>query len=318
MKPPAKIKLTKPGFEGYTGNFGPVHFTDGVSDYEVPFHLVNRIAGSTMVEYIDADGKSLGQAGPSVNILENTTTRLDAVDEIARQTEAEREREQQARVLAAEKPPVDKFYTLEELQKIADGGIKPLREIAKPWGVKDKSIPGLIKEILGAQGDYLKDRDQRRIKAGLVTGDAAAAAAGSGDDSPATEGQVSGRLQRLIDIAGAASIATAINDFGPNGETDPDAGDESKMRNLETEKAEREALEAEAAALRAKAEADAKAALEDKIEDGTVAAEQMGTETTDAPESEGEAKPESEGEGDDEKVESQADAEADAAKEQGE
>lgn len=175
MKAPAKIKIIKRGFEKYSGFLGPIRFEDGVSVDVVPFYLVNRIAASLEVAYLDED-EAEAPAGAAVALMENLTTRANEVEELARQTEDERTLEQRAAAVARDRAPVDKFFTKEELETVADKGIKALREVAQPWGVKGRAIPELVREILAAQSAYLKDRDARRAAVGLATENEAAAA----------------------------------------------------------------------------------------------------------------------------------------------
>ena len=63
--------------------------------------------------------------------------------------EADAKAIQASNVIDADAQP---FYTFEQLGDVVDeSGIQGLRDIAKPYGVKGRSIPDLISAILRAQ-----------------------------------------------------------------------------------------------------------------------------------------------------------------------
>ena len=62
---------------------------------------------------------------------------------------------------------VTRFYTLEELEKIADNkGLKGLREVAKPLGIKGTSINGLIEAIMEVAGKPVEVKEGTEIVEG--------------------------------------------------------------------------------------------------------------------------------------------------------
>jgi len=129
-----KIKITEPGFAGYTGNLAMVDFVDGVSTREcTPFELT-RLGAIMRFEHADS-GVQIGAASEA---LASRTTPMGGV------------------VAASIEPPavvtVPQIYTYEELAAIADSeGIVGLRKIGDALDVKSRSIPELIKVILEAQ-----------------------------------------------------------------------------------------------------------------------------------------------------------------------
>lgn len=151
------LKLVQPGFENFTGDFGITPFKDGVSLEPVPRLLADRISSSLLVVEIDApdaetpDDAQAGAASRLVtgNLLSITLKTLETAT-------PEQMADEKARIAEAAKkakiPESARFYEQTELEEIATSkGIDGLREIAKVWNVKDRSINGLIREIMKAQ-----------------------------------------------------------------------------------------------------------------------------------------------------------------------
>lgn len=127
-----KIKITQPGWAGYTGLLGMVEFIDGVSADEVSRADAAQIGGIVSVEDVES-GRN-----PSASQL--------IVD--SRQAEAPVEA-----VAAAPAEPVSApAHSKASLEAVADQhGIKGIRELADPLGLKGNSIAELIEKILTAQ-----------------------------------------------------------------------------------------------------------------------------------------------------------------------
>lgn len=161
-----RLKITSKGWETYTGYLGMVEFQDGVSVRPVDRVLSDRIASAVSMVFVDESGVELDPAGPAHRIVGGATV---SVDPSQMDLASDEELAEEAARIAAELPPPPpdvKIHSLEELEEIAGKkGINALREVAKPWGVRDRSIPGLIAEILKAQADYVaKGRDgQERL-----------------------------------------------------------------------------------------------------------------------------------------------------------
>jgi hypothetical protein len=123
-----KIKLVQPGWEALTGLFGGVDFADGVSVNDVADADARRLANIVSIERLDGSNPSSSQA-----VLDSQSTSMQVVPE---------------RTVAA---PVT-AYTQEGLEAIASKkGIKGLREVSEPLGVKASGIAELIELILKAQ-----------------------------------------------------------------------------------------------------------------------------------------------------------------------
>jgi hypothetical protein len=124
-----KIKMVQPGYEGFTGNFGGVEFVDGVSIADVAPMVATRIANVVRVENVE------GGANPSASQA--------ALDSYSKPME-----------LRPQDTPAPKpqKYTEAELEAIAGKeGIKGLRKISDPLGVKSNGIAELIALILKVQ-----------------------------------------------------------------------------------------------------------------------------------------------------------------------
>lgn len=121
-----KLKLVQKGYEGFTGLFGVTEFKDGVSVNDVPLREARNIAISIKTEYEDGSDPN-----PAQNLLNSMHNKAG---------------EAPAEVKTPAQPPVD--FELGKLEAIADkDGIKGLREIADPLGIKGNSIKELIKNL---------------------------------------------------------------------------------------------------------------------------------------------------------------------------
>lgn len=160
---PRKIKIAQPGWEGFTGQFGPVEFKDGVSLGPVDQVFVDRCAAEIKI----VDAETGAPVGVQERLIEAQCVTLDVLDRLPRATEAD--------VAPAPKPapaPVQvaedvKTWTDEELMAIADDqGIKGLREIGDAMGAKGRAIPELINNILQIQDERARAAASRLPREG--------------------------------------------------------------------------------------------------------------------------------------------------------
>lgn len=150
---PRRIRIVQKGWETYTGNFGGVDFTDGLSDVAIPETFSDRIC--TQIRAVDAEtGDSIG---PQQRMIDARTARMPVAVHLEHATVTKQEQlEADAAVLVAsgdlEAKQETIFYTYEELCVLVEKkGIQGLRDVALPYGVKARSIPDLIENILNAQ-----------------------------------------------------------------------------------------------------------------------------------------------------------------------
>lgn len=159
-----RIKIIEPGWDGYTGQLGTLHFEDGISttspsqrerDY---FGVVIRIAE------VNQDGSEGEVISANADLIRIDKLEMPVHVPILK-TDEEREAENPTPVVPAPDPmqsivaPAEpaKRYTRDELEAIADKeGIKGLRGIGAPLGAKNTSIIKLIDEILEAQAKAAK------------------------------------------------------------------------------------------------------------------------------------------------------------------
>jgi len=157
-----KLKITAPGWDNFTGEFCQVNFVDGISESVLPRTILDRVAGIVQCELLDTDGNGVGQAGITARIVGGAAVPM-VVAKLEVMTEDEQAAERKDALARALRNPVSQIYTEGQLEQIASTeGLKGLREISDPWGVRERSITKLIGLILGAQNDYLanaKDRD---------------------------------------------------------------------------------------------------------------------------------------------------------------
>lgn len=142
-----KLRLTQDGFASYTGQMGVVQFVDGLSIADVKPSDAVRMAAVMQCEWEDGSPANVAQA-----ILDNAHTPAPMAAPVAPQVPVA-PAAPQAPVTVAETvaPAGPTVYTRESLEAVADQkGIKGLREIAAPLGIKAHSIAELIDEILAA------------------------------------------------------------------------------------------------------------------------------------------------------------------------
>ncbi len=138
-----KLRLTQPGFETYTGQMGVVFFEDGLSTTDVrPLDAV-RMAAQFLCEWEDGTTASVAQS-----LLDHANTPAPVF------LVGEKQHDQDALNAGTQVEPgttATSAFTEEELSKIADEqGIKGLREIAEPLGIKGNSIKELIAALAKA------------------------------------------------------------------------------------------------------------------------------------------------------------------------
>lgn len=152
-----KLKITQAGFENYTGPLGPVEFVDGVSVEAVPVITADRLAAGMSLQKLDEAGNEIGQAGAAARMVGGVTIPAEVLTPLKNASEEDISADRRRVAEAQKRPPVSRIYSVNELKAIADeGGISALREVAKPWGVRERSIPKLIQEIMQAQGEFQK------------------------------------------------------------------------------------------------------------------------------------------------------------------
>jgi len=133
-----KLRLTGSGFENFTGQMGAHEFLNGVSTTDVTERDAIRLSGVFHTEWVDP---SVGVQHPSLaqRLLDNGSVEATNNLQLGAQGEAAPE------VVVEPK----KVWTEADLAAVADrDGIKGLREIADPLGLKSNSILELINLIL--------------------------------------------------------------------------------------------------------------------------------------------------------------------------
>lgn len=173
-----RIKIIQSGWETFTGEFAGMVFVNGETEEPATQVTTDRIAAE--LDVIDADtGLPLG---PQHRLLASQCVTLEAVEALERAseqpeepkvpvtgdedpaTENESEAEETGENAIVTEPEI---WTEEKLAAVADDkGIKGLREIADPMGVRGRAIPELITEILAAQKAKLEEAANRLPREG--------------------------------------------------------------------------------------------------------------------------------------------------------
>ena len=144
-----KVRLTQPGFENYTGQMGVIFFVDGLSTDDVSSMDARRLSAVMSCEAEDGSNISLTQ-----DLIDKNNDEAPVVPELQRGNDTVPEMEQGVALIEeegdeVESPEGPKVYTQAELEAIADAeGIKGIRAIAEPLGIKNNSIAGLINELV--------------------------------------------------------------------------------------------------------------------------------------------------------------------------
>jgi hypothetical protein len=162
-----KVKIVEPGWAGFTGQFGVFDFVDGVSVEDIGRADAAQLAALVAIENAE-DGTNPSDAQRLIDTYSGTVA-----PEGTKPADA------------PELPPEPgKVYTPDELAAAADkGGIKAVRAIADPLGIRGTSIAQLIGQILTMQGEKQKQAEQA---AAVAASEAAAKQAESAGGSEPT------------------------------------------------------------------------------------------------------------------------------------
>jgi hypothetical protein len=147
----SKIRLTQPGFEHYTGQMGVLVFEDGLSTSDVSENDARRMGAVMRCEWENTGA----DPGNAQRLLDNLNTPAPVFVADGQGTDHDSE----AALTASKVQEVERIedipktsetkWSQEQLEAIADkDGIKGLRAIAEPLGIKGTSIRELIREIL--------------------------------------------------------------------------------------------------------------------------------------------------------------------------
>lgn len=144
-----KLRLTQPGFATYSGQMGVIQFVDGVSSDDVQSIDAIRMAAVMLCEWADGSSPSIAQA-----ILDHAHTPAPMLlpgEPAPSDTATTLEAPPSQSLPISQSLPVS--YTEAQLAAIADrDGIKGLRVIGDPLGIKANSIIDLITAILAQAG----------------------------------------------------------------------------------------------------------------------------------------------------------------------
>lgn len=208
------IKITQPGFEGYTGDLGSTPFVDGVSVEPLTRRQMDHIAALLSVVIVDEDEEEI-QAGVTARLVGGATIRAEVATPLARQTEAEKASELATVKKVAGVAPSTRVYKLEELETIASkDGIAGLRPIGRQWGVKGRAIPDLIEAILREQAEFAKNNGERLVTEQTRSEPAAPVIPGvekpTADETAVEESKSEGETQSVEQVAEITGVDPQI------------------------------------------------------------------------------------------------------------
>lgn len=162
-----KLKLTGSGFENFTGQMGALDFVDGVSVGDVSPVDARRVAGVITAIWLDSEQSPNVAESLLLNQDTPASTDLNAsgIDPIAAFPHVDIKKPDDSGESVTPVAPVESksdeqilmeqaaelYWSEKELGEIADKeGIKGIRAIADPAGIKGNSVAGLISDILAA------------------------------------------------------------------------------------------------------------------------------------------------------------------------
>ena len=139
-----KLRINQTGFEGYTGQMGVVNFVDGLSVADVDPKDAIRMSAVMLCVWEDGTSVSIAQS-----LLDNANTPAPI---FLTGEEGQHDIERAELVASGDADDNSNLYTEDDLSAIADkDGIKGLRAIADPLGVKGNSIKDLITALIEAK-----------------------------------------------------------------------------------------------------------------------------------------------------------------------
>lgn len=147
-----KVRITDKGYAGYTGHFGTVYFENGVSE-EISSAEAERLGCFLAIE--TEEGKNPSATQRLLDMQNHNAQELvkeakgEHVEPQAKvqggQADSQSESLSQTQV-----PELD--FTREQLEALADReGMTGLRAFAQQFGVKGRSIPDVIDDLLAIQ-----------------------------------------------------------------------------------------------------------------------------------------------------------------------
>lgn len=157
-----QVKITDPGFAGFTGHFGSVYFEDGVSEHIsnaeaerlgciVKCETLDGVNPSATQRMVDIQSKNLDELlamGKGVDGADrNKAQNGEIKSSVAKPGEEPPAAQTGTATPAGVKPSLD--FTREDLEALADkDGIAGLRNIGSQHGVKGRSITEIINELM--------------------------------------------------------------------------------------------------------------------------------------------------------------------------
>lgn len=150
-----QIRLTDPGFAGFTGYFGNIKFEDGVSEH-ISSVEAERLGCIVACETLDGENPSATQRMVDVRTkdLNEFLGTAHEVSDLSAQTE--QVESQAGEQVAAQTESVNSSaakpgfeFTREDLEALADAeGIAGLRNLGSQHGIKGRSIVEIIDELM--------------------------------------------------------------------------------------------------------------------------------------------------------------------------
>lgn len=145
-----QVKITDPGFAGFTGHFGTVYFENGISEH-ISSAEAERLGCIVKCETLEGVNPSATQK--MVDIHAKNLDELLAAGKGNVGADTSKEQKPEAKPSVAKTPVAGQLtydFTQEQLEELADKeGIAGLRNIGSQYGVKGRSIAEIIEELMG-------------------------------------------------------------------------------------------------------------------------------------------------------------------------
>lgn len=149
-----KLKIIQKGFENYTGQMGMILFKDGVSVDDVKERDALRLSACMACRWVNDEPITITKVEIEPSAPIGRSAYLVETDGMPKPVAGNDGRTIYVEDDLTDAPiKVTRFYSRLELEEIADTkGIKGIREIAAPLGIRGTSINALIDDILNVAG----------------------------------------------------------------------------------------------------------------------------------------------------------------------
>ena len=206
------LRITAPGWETFTGNFGGSDFVNGLSSVALTRRQIDQLSALIRCDLADDTGKPTVQAGLTGRLVGLNSVPAEIGNgnnpTMRKATQEDIDADTRQRAAEAQRRPTQ-LYTKAQLEAIASKeGMTGIRKIGDAWSVRERNLTKLIDLIVNAQGAFTARGKQKDAQ---VIAQRAAAQKDMIAKQQAREAEID-RKARLVTEGGLS------NAIGPNGQ----------------------------------------------------------------------------------------------------